>query len=57
MERALDVGEGDVHHGDVEKKHEGGRADGDEGPPFALECWHVGLTFGRNEYRSKSDRI
>ena len=38
VQRALDVGEGDVHHRDVEKEHERRRAHGDEGPPLALEC-------------------
>ena len=41
VEGPLDVGEGDVHDGDVEQQHEGGRADGDEGPPFAVERWHL----------------
>ena len=47
VQGVLDVGEGDVHHRDVEEEHEGGGANGDEGPPLALECWHGGARLSR----------
>ena len=40
MQRPLDVGQRHVHDRDVEKEHEGRRADGDQGPPFAVESGH-----------------
>ncbi len=40
VQRLLDVGQGHVDHGDVQEEHEGGGADGDQGPPLAIEHWH-----------------
>ncbi len=57
MQRALDVGQGDVHDRDVEQQHEGRRADGDQGPPFAVDLrhgWRLPLrseNFERTTYR------
>ena len=41
VQRPLDVGQRHVHDRDVEQEHEGGRADGDQGPPFAVESGHL----------------
>ncbi len=40
VQRRLDVRERHVHDRDVEQEHEGRRADGDQGPPFAVESGH-----------------
>ena len=40
VQRLLDVGQRHVHDRDVEQEHEGRRADGDQGPPFAVESGH-----------------
>ena len=42
VQRPLDIGQRHVHDGDVEKEHERRRADGDQCPPFAVECGHWG---------------
>ena len=40
VQRLLNVRQRHVHDRDVEKEHEGRRADGDQGPPFAVESGH-----------------
>ena len=40
LEGLLDRGQRHIDDGDVEQQHEGGRADGDEGPPLAVESRH-----------------
>ena len=40
VQRPLDVGERHVHDGDVQQQHERRRADGDQGPPLAVEYGH-----------------